>query len=135
VRTSWAASPDLDDDAEEIATPTRRFSVWEITSGFPDDSREADERLAERSLRDLRGRVKAARATISAIPGAEAVLRHDWVRAAHFYARFGITEEQFRQGVPLLEGFSEGDLLHDRMEAPIDSRVESPSRGEATLPG
>jgi len=48
-----------------------RFSELDITSGLPDDSREADERVAERRLRELRGRVKAARAAISATPGAE----------------------------------------------------------------
>ncbi|MGA3023025.1 MAG: hypothetical protein ABSE66_09570 [Thermoplasmata archaeon] len=89
-----------DEDAGEVATPTRQFSLIEITSGLPDDSREADERAAERRLRELRGRVKAARATISAAPGAEHVLRRDWVKAAHLYARFGITEEVLRRGVP-----------------------------------
>ena len=122
-------------DPAEIVTPTRRFGLLEITSGLPDDSREADERDSKRRLRDLRERVKAARAAISATPCAAEILGQEWVRAARFYARFGVTEEQFRHGVPLLEGFSEGDLLHDRMEAPIDSRVESRSRGEATLPG
>ncbi len=87
--------------AEEIVeTPTRRFSLLEITSGLPDDSREADERAAERMLRDRRGRVKAARAAISATPGAEEVLRQDWMKAVRFYVRFGITEGQFRQGIP-----------------------------------
>ena len=89
-----------DDDAEEVATPTRQFSILEITSGLPDDSREADERAAERRLRDLRGRVKVARATISGTHGAEEILRRDWMKAAHFYAGFGITEAQFRHGIP-----------------------------------
>ena len=84
---------------EEIATPTRQFSLLEITRGLPDDSREADERAAERRLRDLRGRVKAARAAISATPGGEAMLRQNWAKAAHFYARFGVTEGQLRTGV------------------------------------
>jgi hypothetical protein len=35
---------DTDEDAEEIATPTRRSSLLEITSGLPDDSSEEDER-------------------------------------------------------------------------------------------
>jgi hypothetical protein len=43
-----------DEDAKEIATPTRRFSVWETANGFPDDSREADEAREERYIRDLR---------------------------------------------------------------------------------
>jgi len=100
---------DADEDAEgelSLATPTRQFSVLEITSGIPDDSREADERAAERRVHDLRGRVKASRAAISKTPGAEEVLRRDWMKAARFYARFGVTEDMFRRGVsPLcLEG-------------------------------
>lgn len=43
----------------EIPTPSQTFSAWESTSGLPDDSREADERAAERSVRDLRARVEA----------------------------------------------------------------------------
>ena len=93
-----------DEDADEITTPTRQFSMLEITSGLADDSREADERAAERRLRDLRGRVKAARAVVSATPGAEEVLRRDWMKAAHFYARFAITEAQFSNGVPAANG-------------------------------
>ena len=87
-----------DEDAEEIATPTRRFSLMEITSGLPDDSREAEERETARRLCDLRGRVKAARAAISAAPGAGEVLATDWDKEASFYARFGITQARFRHG-------------------------------------
>ncbi len=97
---SRVAFGDPEEDAVEIATPTRQFTLLEITSGLPDDSREADERAAERRLRDLRGRVKATRAAISTTPGAEAVLQQDWIKAAHFYAHLGITEEQFRRGIP-----------------------------------
>ncbi|MGP8076427.1 MAG: hypothetical protein ACLP8Y_06835, partial [Thermoplasmata archaeon] len=87
-------------DAEEfIATPTRRFSLLEITSGLPDDSMEADERAAERRLRELRGRVKAARAAVATTPDLAETLARDWRKAARFYARFGITEAQFRSGV------------------------------------
>jgi hypothetical protein len=93
---------DSNEDAEEIATPTRRFSLLEIASGLPDDSREADERAAERKLRELRGRVKVTRAAVSATPGAEEVLQRDWVKAGRFYALFGISENQFRQGVPAM---------------------------------
>ena len=91
-----------DEDAEDerIATPTRRFSLLEITSGLPDDSREADERVAERRLRDLRGRVKAARALVSTTPGLGEILVRNWQKAAEFYARFGITEATYRNGVP-----------------------------------
>jgi hypothetical protein len=47
---------DRDEDAEEIAAPTGRFILLEITSGLPDDSREADERAEERRLREFRAR-------------------------------------------------------------------------------
>ncbi len=101
--------PDDNEDAAEVTTPTRQFSLLEITSGLPDDSREADERAAERRLRDVRGRVKAARAAISAPPGAEEILRRDWKKAARFYAKHGITEQQFRQGIPSCTAVSEGE--------------------------
>src|SRR5271157_2350787 len=42
---SRVAFGDSDED-ELIATPTRQFSLLEITSGLPDDSKEADERAA-----------------------------------------------------------------------------------------
>jgi hypothetical protein len=70
-----------------------------VTTGFPDDSREEDERMAERRLRDLRSRVKMARAVVSTTPGLAEILARDWRRAARFYARFGITEAMFRHGV------------------------------------
>jgi len=84
----------------EDAPVSRGFSLFDITSGLPDDSREADERAAARQLRDLRARVKAARAVVAAHPGMAEILARDWHKAACFYARFGITEGQFRGGVP-----------------------------------
>jgi hypothetical protein len=97
---SRAADGDGYEDAEEISTPTRRFSLLEITSGLPDDSREADEKQAERRLREIRARVKLARAVVSRTPGLAAILATDWRKAARFYARFGIAEAMFRHGVP-----------------------------------
>ncbi len=99
------AFPDADQD-EEDGVDSRRFSLLEITSGLPDDSREADERAAARQLRDLRARVKAARALVATTPGLAETLARDWRRAALLYARFGITESQFRHGVP-----ASGDTL------------------------
>jgi hypothetical protein len=92
------AFPDAE-QGDEDGVDSRRFSLLEITSGLPDDSREADERAAARNLRDLRARVKVARAAISATPGADEILRRDWQKAARFYAAFEITEAQFRHGV------------------------------------
>ncbi|MGA8604801.1 MAG: hypothetical protein WB788_07060 [Thermoplasmata archaeon] len=101
--------PEEGEGTEQIATPTRRFSLLEITSGLPDDSREADERAAERRLRDLRGRVKAVRALVATTPGLAETLQRDWQRAAWFYARFGITESQFIHGIPAAEAVLDGD--------------------------
>ena len=76
--------------------------MWETTSGLPDDSREEDERQEERWLRDLRGRVKAARALVSCTLGLAEKLARDWRKAARFYDRFGVTESQFLHGVDRL---------------------------------
>jgi hypothetical protein len=90
---------DEDDEGGEEVPIRSRFTVWDTTSSLPDDSREADELAAARRLRELRGRVKAARAALSRARGAEEALRADWRREAAFYARFGITQTQFRHGV------------------------------------
>lgn len=74
---------------------------------LPDDSREADERRGERALRDLRARVKRARVVISQHPEIVEAIRRDWRKAAWFYALWGITGQQFREGIP---GISADDL-------------------------
>ena len=81
-----------DVDSEDPST-TRRFTAWETTRGLPDDDRVEDERRAARALRDLRARVKAARALVARTPGLGAVLSSDPARAARFYAGFRITEQ------------------------------------------
>ncbi|HEV8049892.1 MAG TPA: hypothetical protein VGP88_04800 [Thermoplasmata archaeon] len=100
-----------EDEGEEAPIPSR-FTIWATMSGLPDDSREADERAAERRLRHLRGRVKAARAALSAVPGAAGAVRVDRRREAGFLARFGITQSQLRYGVPMALDFT--------AEAPTD---------------
>jgi hypothetical protein len=67
-------------------------------SGLPDDSREAEERAAAGTLRELGGRVKVARAVVAAKPKLAEALARDWRKAARFYARFGITSPQLRLG-------------------------------------
>lgn len=104
-----SAYRDVDEDPDGIATRTRRFSVQEITSGLADDSREVDEREEEQRLREVRGRVKAARALVSTTPGLAETLRADWHKAARFYARFGITEQTLREGVKKLDLSSDCD--------------------------
>ncbi len=123
---------EADEGAEEIATPTRRFSLLDITSELPDDSREAEEREVERRLRDLRGRVKRARAIIASTPGLCEVLASRRRHGARFYARFGMTEELVRNGVPVLD--AETQDLAERGRSPIDWMEEVRARAEAMLP-
>ena len=91
------------EEPEEFPTPTRRFTVWETTSGLPDDCREEDDRAEARHFRDLRGRVKRARTVVAGTPGLAETLAGDWRKAAGFYSRFGVTEAIFRNGVPKVE--------------------------------
>ncbi len=42
-------------------------------------------------------------------PGLADTFARDWQKAARFYARFGITEEMFRCGVPSFEYPSEDE--------------------------
>jgi hypothetical protein len=93
------AFPSLEEE-DEIPTPTRRFSVREITCEMSDDSREEDERQEERRIRELRARVKRARAVVATTPGLAEILAGDWRKAAGFYARCGISETHIRYGVP-----------------------------------
>jgi len=65
---------------------------------LPEDSREAAEKQDGRRLRDLRACVKMARAVVSSTPGLAETLAVDWQKAARFYARFRVTEAQFRYG-------------------------------------
>ena len=44
--------------------------------------------------------MKAAWAVVARTPALSETLARDWRMAAGFYARFGITEWQFRHGVP-----------------------------------
>jgi hypothetical protein len=94
-----------------------RFSEWDITSGLPDDSREEDERQEDRHLRDLRGRVKLARAVASKNPSVAEALSRDWRKAARFYAAFAITEAEFRHGVPVARAAADSD------QNPLDSET------------
>jgi hypothetical protein len=121
-----------DEDADGVATPARQFALLEITSGLPDDSRVADEKQAGRRLRDLRARVKVARAAISANPDAAEVLRQGWVKAARFYARFGLTEAMFRRGIPLEEAL--GTDVSGLQQSPEGGTSEVRARESAALP-
>lgn len=101
------------EDAKERATPTRMFSWRDVTSGLPDDSREGDERQEALQLKNLRGRMKRARAIAACTPGLVEVLASDWKKAARFYARFGITEGEFRHGVPTAVTEQEVEIPRD----------------------
>lgn len=118
-------------DDEDVAA-TSRFSERDVTSGLPDDSREADEQTAERRLRELRGRVKAARAAIATTPELAEILARDWLNAARFYARYGITEAQFRHGAPGPESDLKAASSRDLPGIHVERSAESRSWGGAT---
>ena len=118
---------------EEIPTLTRRFTVWEATSGLPDDSREADERREERRVSELRARVERARAVAESTPELAESLAYDWRKAAWFYARFGITEEMFLHGVPAPSGTGEAGnsrngAIMPMVESSLGNLFPSPAR-------
>ena len=96
------ALPHLDaqDEESEIPAAARHFSLHEITSGLPDDSREADEKeTAERRLREPRGRLRAARAMVSTTPRLAETVAGDWRKAERLYVRAEIAEGLFQHGV------------------------------------
>ena len=127
------AFPDAGRDAP-VAT-RGRFTLLEITSGLADDSPEADERAAARRLADIRGRVKAARKAIATTPGAADAMRADWRKEAAFLARFGVTQAQFRKGMPpsAVEITDDEDAI-EGLGSPCDGREEVGARALATLP-
>jgi len=112
----------------------RRFSLADVTSGLPDDSREADERAAARHLADLRGRVKAARAAIARSPGAAEALLSDPARAARLCTRFGITPQHLRHGVPPSGVAEEAPDPRETPPLPVDGLAETRAREGTPLP-
>lgn len=96
ARALLAGPPRAGTLASEGCTGAR----YTIASDLPADSRETDEHEGARRLRELRGRVKAARAVVATTPGLAETLARDWQKVARFYERFGITESQLWYGVP-----------------------------------
>lgn len=74
-----------------------------------------------------------ARAVIGKTPGLDHILARDWRRAARFYARFGVTEELVRHGVPA--GDSEGKDLAEGARSPVEWGAEARTEGVAVFPG
>ena len=101
-----------------------------MTSGLPDDSRSSDDRRAASRLRDLRGRVKAARAALAAVPGGADAMAADWQKEAAFLAGWRITSEQFRHGVAELP-----ETATEPLPSFADGPSETRAREAATLPG
>lgn len=77
--------------------------------------------------------MKAARAVVSRTPGLAQAIAADWQRAARFYARFGISEAQFRHGVRDAEVSEDADL-GDSMWSRVDRVAEVRAREAAVLP-
>lgn len=105
----------------------RTFSREEVTSGVSYGSRKEDERQEVRRLRDLRGRVKAARAVVSNTPGLAETLVSDWRKAARFCARFGVMDEMFWHGL-LADAVARerpADALRQSMNALVEVAPQS----------
>ena len=117
-----------DDDSPEA--PLGRFTLADVTSGLPDDSREADERAAARHVGDLRGRVKAARTAAARSLGVAAPLLRDPSRLILFCARFGITSGQFLHGAPTPGADNDPDIPSS-LGGPLGWMLPPP-RGEAS---
>ena len=75
---------------------------------------------------------KAARAAIAQVPGAAEALLSDSSRAAWLCARFGITLEQLRRGVPAPGGVASSDP-REGPPAPVDWSAELRAREQAIL--
>jgi hypothetical protein len=127
------AFPDADQDTSPTAI-RGRLTLLDTTSGLPDDSREADEPAGARRLADLRGQVKAARKAIAVVPGAADAMRGDLRKEAAFLARFGVTQAQFRQGVPAGAVETPGEDTTELLGSPVDGREEIAAPAVPTLP-
>jgi len=67
---------------------------------------------------------------VTCTPGLAEMVQRDWARAARFYAKFGITESQFRHGVPSLELVEEASQTTEVSEAAADDRTDARRRAE-----
>lgn len=76
----------------EDGVDDRRFSVLDVTSGLPDDSRDEDQQARTLVERQRQGRVRAAQAALGAAdPQVAAQVFRDQGKLARFCARFSIT--------------------------------------------
>jgi hypothetical protein len=130
-------------DRAETFLGEHGWDLRDITANLSDDDRAEDERRVQRHLRDLRSRVKAARAAISADPEVARTLAINPEKAAAFYAIHGVTEAQVMHGVPDLDvqGLEWDDLadaLRGHFAAELvgsDWMGEEAHREAAILPG
>jgi hypothetical protein len=69
---------------------------------------------------------------VSTTPGLVEILQRDWMKAARFYTRFGITEAQFQGGVPGNGSITDADLFpafHFEMFDPSESNSTKAAKG------
>ena len=77
----------------EDATGDRRFTMLDVTSGLPDDSRDEDQHARALLERQRQGRVRAAQEALKAHPEARDLVMRDQTKQRLFCARFGITPQ------------------------------------------
>ncbi|MCL5984059.1 MAG: hypothetical protein M1143_00580 [Candidatus Thermoplasmatota archaeon] len=132
--------------AQEQAAGFLQEHNWDdrdITANLSDDDRASDEHRVERHLVDLRSRMKAVRALISADPTIQHTLATCPEKAAAFYAIHGVTEAQVKRGVPDvdvagLEGEQLAEVLRGHfpgVPSGPDWVDEEAQRAAAVLPG
>ncbi len=117
-------------DSTRVWQRDRGASSW-LDDQSPDDLCDLEAKL---TARDLRGRVKRARAVIASTPGLADVLASDPRRAAMFYPRFGVTEEWVRNGVPKVAA-PDSDIADSFLFAEPDPRQGETDASRSTLSG
>lgn len=142
----------------EDGVDDRRFSVLDVTSGLPDDSRDEDQHARAIVERQRQGRVRAAQEVLKANPAARELVMRDQTKQRLFCARFGITPQNLcphadTDGARIVHPGSPRDGMcawcsgrhgwkpihvadaHEVLSSPMDWMSEVRAREAACLPG
>ncbi len=134
-------------ESEGDGLDDRRFTALDVTSGLPDDSRDADQRARAWVEAQRRGRVCAALAALEAHPEAREQVFRDQTKLRLFCARFSITPSDI---CPMSESVTERcswcrgrhgvftpvhvDDVSEVLTSPCDYLAEVRAREAAVLP-
>ena len=93
-RTSLEARVAFSGEKGGLTGPFSKLTLADITSGLPEDSREADERELAKRRAEQKGRVAAAKKALEGHPEAQQQVLRDQTRLRMFCARFGVTPQE-----------------------------------------